>query len=133
MEICATASRMFDHVVVAAMKSAKASPLFSDEERIEMPRSAHLANVEVVQSELVVDLAQRLEVDFRPGLESGRFESELLMAQTNNSVVVLKRCFAQQRKLTYRIRCICDITQFGTDCSHLYPSQSLSASERRCP
>ena len=58
MEICATASRMFDHVVVAAMRNPqKSSPLFSDEERIEMltEACAHLSNVEVVQlGEIVV-------------------------------------------------------------------------------
>ena len=92
MEICATASRMFDHVVVAAMRNPqKSSPLFSDEERIEMltEACAQLSNVEVVQfGELVVDLAQRLEVDFIvKGLRSpADFECELQMAQTNKSV-----------------------------------------------
>ena len=99
MEICATASRMFDHVVVAAMRNPqKSSPLFSDEERIEMltEACAQLSNVEVVQfGELVVDLAQRLEVDFIvKGLRSpADFESELQMAQTNKSVSGVETLF----------------------------------------
>ncbi len=60
IEICTTASRLFDHVVVAAMRNPqKSSPLFSDEERIEMITEAcsHQDNVEVVQlGELGVDL-----------------------------------------------------------------------------
>ena len=64
IEICATASRLFDHVVVAAMRNPqKSSPFFTDEERVEMLTDAceHLGNVEVVQfGELVVDLDRRL-------------------------------------------------------------------------
>ena len=129
MEICATASRMFDHVVVAAMRNPqKSSPLFSDEERIEMltEACAHLSNVEVVQfGELVVDLAQRLEVDFIvKGLRSpADFESELQMAQTNKSVSGVETLFLPSSSENSFIasKYIRDITQFGTDCSHLVP------------
>ena len=68
IEVCATTSRLFDHVVVAVMRNPqKSNPFFTDDERFEMltEACAHLANVEVVQfGELVVDLADRLDVDF---------------------------------------------------------------------
>ena len=52
MEICTTASRLFDHVVVAAMRNPqKSDPFFTDDERFEMLTEActHLENVEVVE------------------------------------------------------------------------------------
>ena len=129
LEICTTASRMFDQVVVAAMRNPqKSSPLFSDEERIEMltEACAHLPNVEVVQfGELVVDLAQRLSVDFIvKGLRSPTdFESELQMAQMNKSVSGIETVFLPSTSENSFIasKYIREITKFGTDCSHLVP------------
>ena len=129
MEICATASRLFDHVVVAAMRNPqKSSPFFTDEERVEMLTDAceHLGNVEVVQfGELVVDLARRLEVDFIiKGLRgSADFESELQMAQMNKSVSGVETLFLPSVSDNAFIasKYIRDITAFGTDCSHLVP------------
>ena len=127
MEICATASRLFDHVVVAAMRNPqKSSPFFTDEERVEMLTDAceHLGNVEVVQfGELVVDLARRLEVDFIiKGLRgSADFESELQMAQMNKSVSGVETLFLPSVSDNAFIasKYIRDITAFGTACSHL--------------
>ena len=129
MEVCATASRLFDHVVVAAMRNPqKSSPLFTDEERVEMLTEAcqHLANVEVVQfGELVVDLARRLEVDFiLKGLRGAAdFESELQMAQMNKSVSAVETLFlpSVSENAFIASKYIRDITRFGTDCSHLVP------------
>ena len=62
LEIIETASRLFDGVVVAAMRNPqKGEPLFSYAEREEMLREsvAHLDNVKVTMfSSLVVDLAR---------------------------------------------------------------------------
>lgn len=129
MEVCATASRLFDHVVVAVMRNPqKSSPFFTDEERVEMLTEAcqHLANVEVVQfGELVVDLARRLEVDFiLKGLRGAAdFESELQMAQMNKSVSAVETLFlpSVSENAFIASKYIRDITRFGTDCSHLVP------------
>ena len=129
MEVCATASRLFDHVVVAVMRNPqKSSPFFTDEERVEMLTEAcqHLANVEVVQfGELVVDLARRLEVDFiLKGLRGAAdFESELQMAQMNKSVSAVETLFlpSVSENTFIASKYIRDITRFGTDCSHLVP------------
>ncbi len=129
MEICTTASRLFDHVVVAAMHNPqKSDPFFTDDERFEMLTEActHLENVEVVEfGELVVDLADRLDVDFIiKGLRGAAdFESELQMAQMNKSVSGVETLFLPSTSESAFIasKYIRDITRFGTDCSHLVP------------
>ena len=141
MEICATASRLFDHVVVAAMRHPqKSSPFFTDEERVEMLTDAceHLGNVEVVQfGELVVDLARRLEVDFIiKGLRgSADFESELQMAQMNKSVSGVETLFLPSVSDNAFIasKYIRDITAFGTDCSHLVPESIAERLREKMP
>ena len=141
MEICATASRLFDHVVVAAMRNPqKSSPFFTDEERVEMLTDACelLGNVEVVQfGELVVDLARRLEVDFIiKGLRgSADFESELQMAQMNKSVSGVETLFLPSVSDNAFIasKYIRDITAFGTDCSHLVPESIAERLREKMP
>ena len=141
MEICATASRLIDHVVVAAMRNPqKSSPFFTDEERVEMLTDAceHLGNVEVVQfGELVVDLARRLEVDFIiKGLRgSADFESELQMAQMNKSVSGVETLFLPSVSDNAFIasKYIRDITAFGTDCSHLVPESIAERLREKMP
>ena len=141
IEICAPASRLFDHVVVAAMRNPqKSSPFFTDEERVEMLTDAceHLGNVEVVQfGELVVDLARRLEVDFIiKGLRgSADFESELQMAQMNKSVSGVETLFLPSVSDNAFIasKYIRDITAFGTDCSHLVPESIAERLREKMP
>ena len=141
IEICATASRLFDHVVVAAMRNPqKSSPFFTDEERVEMLTDAceHLGNVEVVQfGELVVDLARRLEVDFIiKGLRgSADFESELQMAQMNKSVSGVETLFLPSASDIAFIasKYLRDITAFGTDCSHLVPESIAERLREKMP
>ena len=141
MEICATASRLFDHLVVAAMRNPqKSSPFFTDEERVEMLTDAceHLGNVEVVQfGELVVDLARRLEVDFIiKGLRgSADFESELQMAQMNKSVSGVETLFLPSASENAFIasKYIRDITAFGTDCSPLEPESIAERLREKMP
>ena len=89
VEIVETAARLFDRVVVAAMRNPqKGEPLFSLEERQVLIEEslAHLANVEVTMfSSLVVDLARDVGANFIvKGLRAvSDFESELQMAQMN--------------------------------------------------
>lgn len=92
VEIVETASRLFDRVVVAAMRNPqKGEPLFSLDEREKLidESLAHLDNVTVTMfSSLVVDLARDVEADFIvKGLRAvSDFESELQMAQMNKNI-----------------------------------------------
>lgn len=129
LDVISAASRLFDSVTVAAMRNpAKATPLFSDDERRSMISEAtsHLDNVSVVQfGELVVDLAQRLGADvIVKGLRSqSDFESELRMAHMNHSVTGVETVFVPPRTehLFIASNYIREITRFGGDCSHLVP------------
>lgn len=92
VEIVETASRLFDRVVVAAMRNPqKGVPLFSLDEREELIEESlgHLGNVTVTMfSSLVVDLAREVGADFIiKGLRAvSDFESELQMAQMNRNI-----------------------------------------------
>ncbi|MDE0321014.1 MAG: pantetheine-phosphate adenylyltransferase [Acidimicrobiaceae bacterium] len=129
LDVISAASRLFDSVTVAAMRNpAKATPLFSDDERVAMivESTSHLGNVSVVQfGELVVDLAQRLGADvIVKGLRSqSDFESELRMAHMNQSVTGIETVFVPPRTehLFIASNYIREITKFGGDCSHLVP------------
>ncbi len=92
LEIVETAAKLFDHLIVAAMRNPqKAEPLFSLEERKAMivDTVAHLPNVEITSfSSLVVDLAREVGADvIVKGLRVvSDFESELQQAQMNKAV-----------------------------------------------
>ncbi len=92
VEIVETASRLFDRVVVAAMRNPqKGEPLFSLDEREDLIEESlgHLDNVTVTMfSSLVVDLARDEGADFIvKGLRAvSDFESELQMAQMNRNI-----------------------------------------------
>lgn len=92
IDVVETASRLFDDVIVAAMRNpGKGAPLFDFDEREQLLNDAfsHLPNVRTVMfAELVVTLAEREQVDFiLKGLRQvSDFESELLMAQTNKEI-----------------------------------------------
>jgi pantetheine-phosphate adenylyltransferase len=92
LEVVETASKLFDHVIVAAMRNTqKGEGLFSLEERIQMIRDsvAHLSNVSTSNfASLVVDLARELKADvIIKGLRvASDAESELQQAQMNKKV-----------------------------------------------
>jgi pantetheine-phosphate adenylyltransferase len=92
IEIIEVASRLFDEVVVAAVRNPqKGEPLFTLEERqgLIADSTAHLGNVRITMfSSLVVDLAREVGADFIvKGLRVvSDFESELMMAQMNKQV-----------------------------------------------
>ncbi len=92
IEIIEVASRLFDEVVVAAVRNPqKGQPLFTLEERQNLiaESTGHLGNVRVtIFSSLVVDLAREVGADFIvKGLRVvSDFESELMMAQMNKRV-----------------------------------------------
>ena len=92
LEIVETAARLFDHVIVAAVRNPqKGEPLFSLQERKEMleEATAHLDNVRVASfSALVVDLAAELGADvIVKGLRvASDADAELQQAQMNRAV-----------------------------------------------
>ena len=93
------ASRLFDRVVIAAMRnSSKADPMFSLEERKEMlvESLGPLGNVDVVSmTKLTVDVAREVGADvILKGLRfASDFEYELQQAQTNKSISGIETLF----------------------------------------
>lgn len=92
IEIIEVASRLFDEVIVAAVRNPqKGEALFSLEERqgLIADATSHLDNVRITMfSSLVVDLARDVGANFIvKGLRVvSDFESELMMAQMNKRV-----------------------------------------------
>jgi pantetheine-phosphate adenylyltransferase len=129
LEIVEIASKLFDRVIVAAMRNPqKGEPLFSLDEREDMMREsfAHLDNVEVTMfSSLVVDLARELEADFIvKGLRAvSDFESELQMAQMNNAISGVHTLFipSASSRSFLASKLIRDIARFGGDIASFVP------------
>ena len=123
VEIVETASRLFDRVVVAAMRNPqKGEPLFSLDERQTLIEEslAHLDNVEVTMfSSLVVDLARNVGAHFIvKGLRAvSDFESELQMAQMNRSISGVDTLFIPTTSSNSFLasKLIRDIARFGGD------------------
>lgn len=129
LEIVETASRLFDHVVVAAMRNPqKGEPLFDlDDRRAMLEESfAHLDNVEVTMfSSLVVDLSRDLGTDFIvKGLRAvSDFESELQMAQMNHKISGVNTLFIPSASAHSFLasKLIREIARFGGDVSDMVP------------
>src|SRR3954447_1035140 len=122
LEMVETASRVFDRVVVAAIRNPGKEPLFSLDERREMIEEAvtHLANVNVVlntKALLTVDVAREMEADvIVKGLRvASDFEYELQMAQMNEAIsgiqTVFVPCASSQSFLSSSL--IRDIARYG--------------------
>ena len=129
LEIVETASRLFDEVVVAAMRNPqKGEPLFTLEEREDMITEvfAHLDNVRVTMfSSLVVDLARDVGADFIvKGLRAvSDFESELQMAQMNHAISGVDTLFipSASEHSFLASRLIREIARFGGDITSMVP------------
>lgn len=99
LETIETAARLFDSVIVAALRNLqKDEPLFSLEERRDLIAESvtHLPNVQVeFFGELVVDLARQVGADvIVKGLRvASDFEHELQMAQMNEALSGLLTVF----------------------------------------
>jgi pantetheine-phosphate adenylyltransferase len=130
LEIIETASRLFDGVIVAAMRNPqKGEPLFSLDERREMLEEsvAHLDNVEVTMfSTLVVDLAKEMHADFIvKGLRAvSDFESELQMAQMNHKISDVNTLFIPSASGNSFLasKLIREIARFGGDVTSMVPT-----------
>lgn len=129
IEIIEVAARLFDDVVVAAVRNPqKGTPLFSLEERQDLIASAtgHLDNVRITMfSSLVVDLAREVGADFIvKGLRVVTdFDSELMMAQMNREVSGVITMFMpsapQHSFLASKL--IREIARYGGDISSMVP------------
>lgn len=130
MEIIETAARLFDEVVVAAMRNPqKGEPLFAFDRRQDMLTEcvAHLPNVKITMfASLVVDLARQIEADFIvKGLRAvSDFESELQMAQMNHKISGVDTLFIPSASGNSFLasRLIREIARFGGDVSHMVPA-----------
>jgi pantetheine-phosphate adenylyltransferase len=139
MEIIETAARLFDEVVVAAMRNPqKGEPLFEYDLRQEMLTEcvAHLPNVRITMfASLVVDLARQIEADFIvKGLRAvSDFESELQMAQMNHKISGVDTLFIPSASGNSFLasRLIREIARFGGDVSNMVPAPVAKKLEER--
>ena len=121
VEIFEAASRLFDRVIVAAIRNpGKGEPLFSLQERKEMITESlsHLRNIEVVSmTKLTVDVAREVGADvIVKGLRvASDFEYELQQAQMNKAIsgteTVFLPCGSQSSFIASSL--IRQIAQFG--------------------
>lgn len=129
IEIIDVASRLFDEVVVAAVRNPqKGEPLFTLEERQQLITDAtsHLDNVRVTMfSSLVVDLAREVGADFIvKGLRVvSDFESELMMAQMNKRVSGVDTLFIPSGSSHSYVasKLIREIARYGGDVTSMVP------------
>lgn len=129
LEIVERASKLFDKVVVAAMRNPqKAGPLFSLDERQHLIEKSicHIENVEIVGlSTLVVTLASELgaSVIIRGLRAVSDFENELQMAQMNRELSGIDTVFiptsAEFSFLASRL--LREVAAYGGDVSSMVP------------
>ena len=129
IEIIETAARLFDEVVVAAMRNPqKGEPTFSFEEREAILRESlsHIPGVSVTMfSGLVVDLAKDEGADFIiKGLRAvSDFESEMHQAHMNHAISGVHTVFlpsaASHSLLASKF--LRDMARFGRDVSSMVP------------
>jgi pantetheine-phosphate adenylyltransferase len=141
LEIIETASRLFDGVIVAAMRNPqKGEPLFDLEDRERMLHESvgHLANVKVTMfSSLVVDLAREVGADFIvKGLRAvSDFESELQMAQMNKGISGVDTLFIPSASAHSFLasKLIREIARFGGNVSAMVPPAVAKRLEEKYP
>jgi pantetheine-phosphate adenylyltransferase len=129
MEIIETAARLFDTVVVAAVRNPhKGAQLFDLDERQELISAAcaHLPGVQTTTfSSLVVELAKEVGAHFIvKGLRAvSDFESELQMAQMNKQIAGVDTLFIPTTSSHSFLasRLIRDIARFQGDVSSMVP------------
>ncbi len=121
LEVVETASRLFEHVIVAAIRNPqKGEALFTLDERSEMigEALAHLDNIRIeFFATLVVDVARHLGADVLvKGLRiASDFEYELQQAQMNKAISGIDTLFIPCASDTSFISSslIRDISRFG--------------------
>jgi len=129
LEVVERAGRVFDEVVVAALRNPqKAEPLFTLAEREDMLQeaTAHLSNVRIVSvSTLVVNVAKEVGATaIVRGLRAvSDFENELQMAQMNRQLADIDTLFVPTSS-TYSFiasRLLREVARYGGDVSAFVP------------
>ncbi|HTX62953.1 MAG TPA: pantetheine-phosphate adenylyltransferase [Acidimicrobiales bacterium] len=129
LEVVERASRLFDEVVVAALRNPqKGEPLFTIEERTEMLEEslAHLDSVRIVGvATLVVNVARDVGASaIVRGLRAvSDFENELQMAQMNRQLAGVETIFIPTSAPFSFIasRLLREVARFGGDISSFVP------------
>ena len=129
LEVIERASRLFDEVVVAALRNPqKSEALFDLDERQEMLEEslAHLVNVRIVSvSTLVVNVAQDVGASvIVKGLRAvSDFENELQMAQMNKQLSGVETLFLPTSSAHSFIasRLLREVARFGGDVTAFVP------------
>ena len=129
LEVIERASRLFDEVVVAALRNPqKSEALFDLGERQEMLEEslAHLVNVRIVSvSTLVVNVASEVGASvIVKGLRAvSDFENELQMAQMNQHLSGIETLFLPTSSTHSFVasRLIREVVRFGGDVSEFVP------------
>ena len=129
LEVVERASRIFDEIVVAAIRNPqKSEALFDLDQRREMiaESCAHLNNVRIVSiSTLLVNVARDVQATaIVKGLRAvSDFESELQMAQMNRSLSGVETLFLPSSSHTSFIasRLLREVARYGGDVSSFVP------------
>ena len=129
LEIVERASRLFDEVVVAALRNPqKGKPLFDLAERQEMLEEvvAHLPTVRIVSiSTLVVNVARDVGASaIVRGLRAvSDFEAEMQMAQMNNHLSGVETIFipTSSKYSFVASKLVREVARFGGDVSYFVP------------
>ena len=129
LEVVERAARIFDEVVVAAIRNPqKSEPLFDLEERREMiaESCAHIASVRIVSiSTLLVNVARDVNATaIVKGLRAvSDFENELQMAQMNSSLSGVETLFIPSSSDHSFIasRLLREVARFGGDVTAFVP------------
>jgi pantetheine-phosphate adenylyltransferase len=141
LEIVERAARLFESVVVAAMRNPqKGAPLFDFAERKAMieESTAHLGGVRVVaMTGLVVDLASEVGASaIVKGLRAvSDFENELQMAQLNERLSGIETIFVPTHSAYSFVasRLLREVARFGGDVSAFVPKAVATRLAERFP
>lgn len=139
LELIEVASRLWDEVVVAAIRNPqKTAGLFDLAERQALIRASvsHLPNVTITSfSTLVVDLAAEIDADFIvKGLRAvSDFESELQQAQMNLAISGVHTVFLPSATTHSFVasKLIREIARFGGDVTSTVPPPVVTALAQR--
>lgn len=139
LEVVERAARLFDEVVVAALRNpGKAEPLFTLPEREEMLRESvvHLTNVRIVSvATLVVNVARDVGATaIVKGLRAvSDFENELQMAQMNRHLSGVETLFIPTSSDYSFIasKLLREVARYGGDVSSFVPKAVLTRLDRR--
>ncbi len=129
IDIIAKAAKLFDNVVVAAMRNPDKPPqMFDDPQRVAMLEASltHLPNVSVIDStDLVINVASEVGANvIVKGLRSAAdYDLEMQMAHMNQSVSGIETIFIPcgLNEGFIASSFIRQIVSQGGDCSHLVP------------